>query len=379
VDLYALLGVTRAASAADIERAYRRLARRYHPGINPGDRAAEEMFRRMQDAFEILSDLERRRDYDRGSNRGDGAGDAEVAVSFAGFDFSSAAEGPLAATFTELFADVFQDAAREATTPTRGTDLEMTAAVSFRDAVLGAAVPLSITRHDRCNACGGDGRVPRPPVLCPVCAGSGSRRWVRGHLVFTGACEACAGSGRLDVQPCRSCQGIGVQARSEVVTLELRPGTADGDRIAVPGRGNAGSRGGPAGDLYINVAVSPHPFFRRAGRDLELTLPVAVHEAALGARVDVPTLTDTVRLRIPPGTPSGRKLRLRGYGIPAGQGADEAGDLNVELQIVLPAVRDERSKELLREFGRLNDTNVRGHLFGDSRSSRIAEDNAEGS
>jgi molecular chaperone DnaJ len=379
VDLYALLGVTRVASAADIERAYRRLARRYHPGLNPGDRAAEEMFRRVQDAFEILSDLERRRDYDRGSNRGGVGGDAEVAVSFEGFDFSSAAEGPLAATFTELFADVFQDAAREATTPTRGTDLEMTAAVSFRDAVLGAAVPLSITRHDRCTVCGGDGRVPRPPVLCPVCAGSGSRRWVRGHLVFTGACEACAGSGRLDVQPCRSCQGIGVQARSEVVTLELRPGTADGDRIAVPGRGNAGSRGGPAGDLYINIAVSQHPFFRRAGRDLELTLPVAVHEVALGARVDVPTLTDTVRLRIPPGTPSGRKLRLRGYGIPAGHGADEAGDLNVELQIVLPAVRDERSKELLREFGRLNDTNVRGHLFGDSRSSRIAEDNAEGS
>src|SRR5262245_38239992 len=149
------------------------------------------MYRRIQDAFEILGDLERRREYDRGAGRATLVPAGEVTVSFEGFDFSSTAEGPLAATFTELFADVFQDAAREATTPTRGTDLEMSASVSFRDAVLGAAVPLSITRHDRCGGCGGDGRVPRPPVLCPVCAGAGTRRWARGHLIFTGVCEAC--------------------------------------------------------------------------------------------------------------------------------------------------------------------------------------------
>jgi len=376
VDLYALLGVTRAASAADIERAYRRLARRYHPGINPGDRAAEEMYRRIQDAFDILGDLDRRQDYDRGANRSAALDvPGEVRVSFEGFDFSSAAEGPLAATFTELFADVFQDAAREATTPTRGADLELSATVSFRDAVLGGAVPLSITRQDRCAACGGDGRVPRPPVMCPMCAGSGSRRWVRGHLVFTGACEACGGTGRLDVQPCRTCQGAGIHARGEVVTLVLRPGTSDGDRLAVPGRGNAGARGGPAGDLYINLTVAPHPHFRRAGRDLELTLPVAVHEAALGVKLDVPTLADPVRLRIPPGTPSGRRLRIRGCGVPAPPGGDgEAGDLVVEIQIVLPVVRDERSKELLREFGRLNETDVRGHLFGDAPQGGRAEE-----
>ncbi len=367
MDLYALLGVTRAASAADIERAYRRLARRYHPGINPGDRAAEEMYRRIQDAFDVLSDLHRRQDYDRGAGRAPAPAASEVTVSFEGFDFSSTADGPLAATFTELFADVFQDAAREATTPTRGADLELSATVSFRDAALGGAVPLSITRQERCATCGGDGRVPRPPVMCPVCAGSGSRRWARGHLVFTGVCEACAGSGRLAVQPCRACQGAGVQARSEVVTLDLRPGTSDGDRIVVPGRGNAGARGGPAGDLYVNLSVTPHPHFRRAGSDLELVLPVAVHEAALGAKVDVPTLNGSVRLRIPPGTPSGRKLRIHGHGIPASGNGAEPGDLIVELQIVLPAVRDERSKELLREFGRLNDTDVRGHLFGDAR------------
>ena len=373
MDLYALLGVTRAASAADIERAYRRLARRYHPGINPGDRAAEEMFHRVTDAFEVLGDLERRRQYDRGAERDGGPASTDVTVSFAGFDFSSAAEGPLAATFTELFADVFQDAAREATTPTRGADLEISATVSFRDAALGASVPLSIDRHERCMTCGGDGRVPRPAVLCPACAGSGSRRWVRGHLVFTGPCETCAGSGRLDVQACRVCQGAGVQARSEVVTIGLRPGTEDGDRMAVPGRGNAGARGGPAGDLYITINVADHPFFRRAGRDLELTLPLAVHEAALGARVDVPTLAEPIRLRIPPGTPSGRKLRIQGHGIPASPGSGQnAGDLIAEIQIVLPSVRDEKSKELLREFGRLNDADVRGHLFGGAGGDALA-------
>ena len=361
MDLYTLLGVTRAASAAEIERAYRRLARRYHPGINPGDRAAEDMFRRVQSAFEVLSDLERRREYDRGASRAPAA-TGEVAVSFEGFDFSSAAEGPLAATFTELFADVFQDAAREATTPSRGANLEVVATVSFRDAALGGMVPMSIVRQDRCPACGGDGRVPRPPVLCPACEGAGSRRWVRGHLVFAGPCETCGGVGRLETQPCRSCLGAGAQPRSEVVTLELRSGTSNGDRFAVPGRGNAGARGGPAGDLYVTVEVSPHPFFTRVGRDLYLTLPVAVHEAALGARVEVPTLGESVRLRIPPGTPSGRKLRLAGHGLP-GEGGQEPGDLIVEIQIVLPPVRDERSKELLREFGRLNDANVRGHLF----------------
>lgn len=368
MDLYALLGVTRAASAADIERAYRRLARRYHPGINPGDTAAEEVFRRVQEAFAVLGDLERRREYDRGIGRAPAPQAPEVRVSFEGFDFSSAAEGPLAATFTELFADVFQDAAREATTPTRGADLEVAAVVSFRDAALGGAVPISVTRQERCSACGGDGRVPRPPVTCPACGGLGSRRWARGHLVFTRGCETCGGGGRLNAQPCRACQGIGVQSRNEVVTLEIRPGTSDGDRVAVPGKGNAGARGGPAGDLYVSITVMAHPFFRTSGRDLHLTLPVAVHEAALGARIDVPTLGAQVRLKIPAGTPSGRRLRIQGQGLPGVSGSNEAaaGDLIVEIQIVLPPLRDERSKELLREFGRLNGADVRRHLFGDA-------------
>jgi molecular chaperone DnaJ len=367
MDLYSLLGVPRHASADEVERAYRKLARRYHPGINPGDRVAEEIFQQVQRAFEVLSDLERRREYDRGARRAPTVA-AGATVSFEGFDFSSPAEGPLAATFSELFADVFQEAAREVATPTRGAALEVSLRLSFEDAVRGGPVPLSIMRQERCPTCAGDGRVPRPAVPCPACGGQGDRRWARGHMVFTKPCDLCDASGRLASQACATCGGAGVQLRSEVVTLALPAGMESGARVAVPGRGHAGARGGPAGDLYVTVEVAAHPFFRREGRDLHLTLPVAVHEAALGARVDVPTLDGVMRLRIPAGTPSGQRLRLRGRGVPSAAGVahdETAGDLVVEVQIVLPPVRDERSKALLREFGRLNDVDVRKQRWGD--------------
>jgi molecular chaperone DnaJ len=360
MDLYHLLGVTRAATAGDIERAYRRLARRYHPGINPGDRVAEEMFRQIQRAYDILANLDQRREYDRGAQVSAPAS-VDASVSFEGFDFSAPAEGPLAATFAELFADVFQDAAREAITPSQGAPVDVTLRLSFENAVRGGQFPLSIVRHERCVTCGGAGRVPRPVVSCPACTGMGSRRWARGHMVFTKPCDVCDGSGRITSQGCRACGGVGVAPRSEVVTIFVPPGIDHGARIAVPGRGQAGARGGPAGDLYVHVDIAEHPFLRREGRDLHVTVPVAVHEAALGARIDVPTLDGVARLKIPPNTPAGQRLRVRGHGVPAAQG--EAGDLVAEIQIVVPPVKDERSRELLREFGRLNDKNVREHFF----------------
>jgi len=364
MDLYALLGLTRDATLADVERAYRRLARRYHPGVNPGDPVAERIYRQVQEAYEILADAERRREYDRGGRR-EPAARIEASVSFQGFDFSAPVEGPLAATFSELFADVFQDAAREATTPTRGADLEMSARVSFVDAARGAAVPMSLTRRERCPACLGDGRVPRPPVVCPACRGEGSQQWTRGHMVFRKPCERCGGDGRVSVEPCRACAASGTAPRTQVVTIVVPPGVEDGARIAVPGHGDAGARGGPAGDLYVTMSVADHPCFERRGRDLALTLPIAVHEAALGADVDVPTLDGRARLRIPAGVCGGEKLRLRGKGLPSPGGADAlpAGDLLVTVQIVLPPDLDDRSRALLREFGQRNPSDVRQGLF----------------
>lgn len=362
MNLYSLLGVSATASVAEIERAYRRLARRYHPGVNPGDRVSEEMYRQIQHAYDVLADPDRRREYDRHpSAQAQAQARGEATVTFEGFDFSAPAEGALAATFTELFADVFQDAAREATAPTRGHDISLSLRVSFADAALGAAVPLSVTRHERCPSCLGVGRIRRPPLPCPHCAGDGARRWARGHLVFTKACEACGGTGRLESEGCRACAGVGTLARTEVVTLAIPVGIESGARLAVPGRGHAGARGGPAGDLYITLDVADHPHFRREGRDLHLVLPVAVHEAALGARVDVPTLNGSARLRVPPGTVSGQRLRVAGQGV--GPDDETRGDLIVEIRLVLPPDLDEPSKELLREFGRLNSADVRRDLF----------------
>lgn len=366
MDFYSLLGVARSASDAEIERAYRRLSRRYHPGVNPGDRVSEEMYRQVQDAYGVLGDPGRRRDYDHGS-MGAPVARVQATVAFEGFDFSASAEGPMAATFSELFADVFQDAAREATTPTRGPDVELPVQIAFAEAARGTNVPLSVTRQVRCGHCAGHGRVMRPSATCQSCGGAGSRRWARGSLVFTKPCEDCGGRGRVDSEVCQPCAGIGTMPRTEVVTLAIPAGVDAGARLTVPGRGQAGARGGPAGDLYVTLDVAPHPFFRRDGRDVLVTLPVAVHEAALGARVDVPTLDGPARVRIPAGTASGTRLVVRGRGIGGGDGTTgEAGDLIVEIQIVLPPELDDASRELLREFGRLNGADVRRHLFSET-------------
>src|SRR5215471_14872141 len=219
MDLYSLLGVTRSASADEIERAYRRLARRYHPGINPGDRVAEDVYRQILEAYGILGDAERRRDYDRGGHPAATVSVAATTVSFEGFDFSAPAEGASAATFSEMFAGVFQQAARRAIGPEAGAALELELALPFEDAMRGGSFPMSVVRQDRCMTCGGDGRQPRPPVVCPECRGEGQRRWARGHMVFAAPCELCGGAGQISWQRCRTCQGAGLQSRSEVVTV----------------------------------------------------------------------------------------------------------------------------------------------------------------
>lgn len=355
-----MLGLSRTASAVEVERAYRRLARRYHPGVNPGDRVAEQMYAQILEAFSILGDDKRRREYDNGRRKRDEA--ARTTVAFEGFDFSTPAEGPLAATFSELFADVFRSAAREATTPSAGEDITLSVTIPFEDAMRGGSIPLSVTRRERCPLCAGHGQIARPAAVCGVCGGDGTRRWARGHMVFTKACDVCGGSGQMTAESCRGCQGVGVLARTEVVTVHLPAGIESGTRVAVPGRGHAGAYGAPGGDLYVQVDVTAHPFFRREGRDLHVTLPVAVHEAALGAVVSVPTLRDPVSLSLPAGVSSGQAVRVAGHGVPA-NGTDPAGDLIVTLRLVLPPSLDDRSRELLHEFGRRNAGDVRQHLF----------------
>lgn len=354
MDFYGLLGVGRGATLADIKRAYRRLARKYHPDINPGDRTAERLFRQIVEAYETLSDPVRRREYDA---RGAAAPPGEPAVpEFQGFDFSRA-EPDRTAAFQELFADLWMRA-RQSSGPVDGSDLDTTVALTFEEALRGVERAVTVTRLDGCHACGATGRVAALVGRCPHCRGQGVAHWSRGHMVFTRPCVYCGGTGEIRERSCRTCAGQGMVVRTETVRVAVPAGVTDGMRLRVAGKGHAGQRGGRTGDLYLTVQVAPHPLFRREGDDVHLVVPVAVHEAALGAKIAIPTPDGPARLRIPPGTQSGQRFRVRGRGALSPR-TGVRGDLIAEVKLVLPPLLDERSKELLREFGRLNRVDVR--------------------
>lgn len=359
MDYYAVLGLAPGASPAEIKRAYRRLSRRYHPGVNPGDRQAEALFSRITEAYETLSDPERRRKYDT-------AGPAAAPrthtteFEFAGFDFSFAARGTDAATFSELFADVLHPTLHGDGRAEPGADLHATLTVTFEESLRGADRQVVVTRQVPCAACAGAGRVRTPEGRCAHCHATGKVRWARGHMVFSKSCAACGGTGRQRSQRCEVCAAHGRLVRSEPVRVHVPAGVQDGARLRVAEAGHTGVRGGRTGDLYVDIRVQPHPLFRREGDDLFLVVPVAVHEAVLGARIDVPTLDGGVKLKIPPGTQGGQRFRMSGRGAPTRAGT--RGDLFVEVKLVLPTVADERSKELMREFGRLNGEDVRRDL-----------------
>jgi molecular chaperone DnaJ len=358
MDLYGLLGIKPTASSAEIKRAYQRLARRYHPRVNPGDSAAERRFQQIADAYETLIDPDRRRQYDERGTVPTETG--ATTAGFEGFDFSVAAvEGPRASTFGDLFADVIQRSfARSSERDERGSDLHASLQIPFEEAVKGTERRVTLTRLATCRACAGAGVVLTSEARCLYCEGAGLVRSARGHMVFTRTCPQCAGTGRQRNAACGRCGGGGVETHAEAVTVPVPAGTSDGLELRVPGQGNCGRGAGPCGDLMVTVQVLPHPLFRREGDDLYLQVPVAIHEAALGAKIDIPTLEGAARLRVPPGTQSGHRFRLRERGVVSLRDGHR-GDLIVEIRIVLPALLDERSKELLREFARVNPEDVR--------------------
>jgi molecular chaperone DnaJ len=368
MDFYVILGVERAASPSDVKRAYRRLARKHHPDINPGDPESEAFFLRITEAYETLVDPERRQDYDqhgirRGAASEGAAGDVGV-VEFEGFDFSGPARGgESASTFGDLFADVFAESAgaRERAASHGGIDLHADLRLSFEDAMRGGTREVTLTRIVPCGACRGTGARLVAEGRCGGCGGSGQSRWTRGHMVFSRQCGQCRGSGRRRHRPCGACRAEGMVSRTEAVGVSVPPGVTDGARLRVPGQGSA-SRGGGTGDLTISVTVEPHPLFRREGDDLHLVVPVAVHEAALGVRAEVPAIGGRATVRIPPGTQSGQRFRLRGRGAPSPVGGPP-GDLVINVRIVLPQIIDERSKELMRELGRIHTEDVRAELL----------------
>src|SRR5918993_914473 len=358
MEFYAVLGLAPGASATEIQRAYRRLSRRYHPGINPGDAAAAALFQRITEAYETLADADRRRRYDDAGVQQPGG---DRTFEFAGFDFSVAAQGNQAATFSELFADALHPVPkadrgeREA-----GADLHASVSLSFEESMHGAERQVTSTRHVPCATCQGAGQLRAQESRCNQCHGSGNVRWARGHMIFTKGCTACGGTGRERHQRCGVCSGQGRVVRTDGIPVRVPAGGVDGMRLRVAERGHAGARGGRPGDLYVDVHVRPHPVLHRDGTDLHVVVPIAVHEAALGTRIALPSFDGPVKLRVPPGTQEGQRFRLSGRGAVTVSGG--RGDLWVEVRLTLPAMLDERSKELMREFARLHQEDVRQEL-----------------
>jgi molecular chaperone DnaJ len=357
MDLYVVLGVQRDAGTGEIKRAYKRLARRLHPDINPGDREAAARFRQILDAYETLIDPDRRRRYDAGQlSSGTSADDSET-FGFAGFDFSHRVYAERTTTFGELFEEVLQRRGGRTEGSEPGADIHARATLTFEEAWHGVQRTVTVTRQDRCSICGGSGFQRVAETRCVSCEGTGAVRSVRGHMVFAKTCPTCGGEGRLKQEECMACRGHGVEPRSETLSVRIPTAVADGARVRIAGKGHAGVRGGAPGDLLIDVTVEEHPVYRREGDELHMTVPIAIHEAGLGAKIDIETPDGAVRLRVPPGTQSGQRFRLRDRGAPSRNG--RRGDLVVEVRLKLPKLLDERSKELLREFGRINGESVR--------------------
>lgn len=400
-DYYGALGVKKTATPDEIRKAFRKLARKHHPDVNPGDKKSEERFKEISEANDVLSDEKKRKVYDQvgfysdvidpkeaeAAARGGygpnvysgggtpGSGGQGVPFDFGGFDFSGfqggtgnprAAQpqgGGIGGSFKDIFGSMFGGGGRQtmSNAPEPGTDLDYQVQVDFWTAVRGGTTRLEITRQDQCGTCKGQGTVGATHT-CPQCNGTGQVQQMSGRMKFNVQCPMCGGSGKVG-NPCPTCHGEGTVPKHDTIEFRIKPGTRDGQRIRLQGKGNAGTKGAPAGDLYLIVKAGTHPVFTRTGDDIRVTLPVMAFEAALGTKIEVPTIDGRTQLKIPPGTQGGQKLRLREKGVSSAAGNAARGDQIVEIQIIVPKIQDERSKEILRELARLNPEDPRAELF----------------
>jgi molecular chaperone DnaJ len=358
-DYYRVLGVGRTASALEIKKAYRRLARKYHPDVNPGDRNAEEKFKEIQEAYSVLGDPKKKSLYDQYGAAGEPPRSQQpFSPGFEGFDFS----GYGSSTFSDFFESLFgggnrrPEAVRE-----RGQDLSYSMRIGFEEAVGGLQTRLQLTRRVSCPGCRGQGSVPGAAKPCAACGGSGRISLQRGFMKFQSACPQCQGTGTIQGEACPDCRGQGTVKKTEPIQVRIPAGVDTGSRVRVPGKGDAGRRGGAPGDLYITIEVAPHALFRREGADIHLRLPVTVAEATLGAEVDVPVLGGRTVIRIPPGTRSGQKFRIKQKGAPV-PGSRSRGDEIVEISIVPPSPDDRRVRDLMKELERISGANPRAKM-----------------
>lgn len=362
-DYYAVLGVDRSASAEEIRKAYRRLAREHHPDANPDDPRAAERFKEIGEAYGVLSDPEQRAQYDRIREMA-AAGVGGFGSGFPGGAGGGAAGGMRVEDLSDLLGGLFGEGTRvggqrrrAGTRPQRGRDLETQVHLDFEDALSGVTVTLRVTGRAVCSTCDGSGARPgTAPTPCATCGGNGVVAQDQGFFSFSQPCPACGGRGVQITDPCPTCRGSGVENRPRTVRARIPAGVKDGARVRLPGKGEPGLGGGPAGDLYVTVRVADHPVFGRRGRDVTMTVPVTFAEAALGAEITVPTLGEPVTLKVPPGTQSGQTLRVRGKGTP------EGGDMLVTVQVAVPTKLTKTQRKMLEEFAATDSADVRAHL-----------------
>ena len=373
-DYYSVLGVPQGATDKDISRAYKKLAKQFHPDANSGNKEAEEHFKEISAAYDVLGDASKRTEYDEvrrmvasgvgpGGFGGFGPGGAGSGQTF---DFEGNL-GDLGGLFGNLFGGGGRRQARRNSGPQRGQDLETELHLGFEDAVRGVTSTVRFRADATCSTCAGSGAAPgSTPETCPECHGSGSIAVDQGPFSFSQVCPTCGGRGQVIPKPCPTCKGRGVEVRAREVKVRVPAGVADGQRIRVKGRGAAGANGGPPGDLYVVVHVRTHPLFGRSGNDLTLRLPVTFPEAALGADVKVPTLDGQVTVRIPPGTPSGKVLRVRGHGMQGERG--KTGDLIVTVDVQVPVNLNGEQRDAIEALAKVLDEDPRAGLFAQAQA-----------
>ena len=361
-DLYSVLGVSKKSSADEIKKAYRKLARQYHPDRNPGDKEAEEKFKEVQAAYDTLSDPEKRRQYDAGGM-------------FSGFGGRGFGGGPGGGGFTSDLGDIFSTffGRRGGPEPVqaRGRDLETEVHLSFEQAVHGAEIPVVVPKQSTCQTCHGSGAKPgTAPITCPRCGGTGMDSESQGFFSISRPCPQCGGRGQIIEHPCETCGGSGLTLQQKRYRVKIPPGVRDGSRIRVAGKGEDGPLGGPPGDLYVVTRVTPSPVFvQRSDGNLEVTIPITIPEAIQGATVEVPTLNGSKRIRIPAGTQHGTVQRLRGEGPPR-PGGKGRGDILYRLQIEVPKDLSAEQQQALGAFAKtMNDRNPRERVLRDASAA----------
>jgi molecular chaperone DnaJ len=370
-DYYEVLGVQKTATDKEIKSAYRRLARKFHPDVNPGDKAAEDKFKEISEAYDVLSDADKRKKYDTfgsqwefaGGGPSSGGGGFQYGGAPGGgatfdFDFSP---GGGTGDFGDLFGNLFGGGGGRRG-PARGDDLQYEIEVSLEEAFNGGERRFTITAPDTCPTCHGSGAEPGSrQETCPQCKGSGRGKSFGGLVLKNELCDRCGGSGQIPTQPCHTCRGRKIVERPRAVTVSIPKGVDDGTKLRVAGQGNPGANGAPAGDLYLIIRMRPHPLFERKADNLTVEVPVTFAEAALGAEVQVPTLNGRVTMKIPAGVQSGQQLRLSGQGMPRRSGGK--GDLFARIKVTVPKNLSAEERQLIEQLGTLRAENPRERLL----------------